>query len=619
MRALRVRPSFPVSLALAFAMLLALVPGLTAQARPAARATVSTFYTATSDAYDAWDPSATPYVAPKKSASFPAGTSTIAVYYEYDGATAGATAFSVAVKDSTGAATVAAQFSAVKYTAGMRMDEIGAPGGSFATGPYTVSLLLKGQQVAVTSFSISRTGAAHAKSTVFYTATKAAYDAWNTSTSDAAPTKTTTFPKGTSVIAFYFSYEDATPKTTQYQIVIHAPSGGVYAKRGPFTVSYDAGLVMRTVIPDQDSAYPGGTYTADLILGGRIQMHTSFSVGGSSGATIDTLYPATKAAFDAWAASATAPAPAKTSVFPAGTKIVTFYFEYKGFKAGTTSYTVVVKNQAGKTVVKHGPYVTKYVDGLQMSPVTGPSGSWPSGAYRADLLIDGHIMFSTFFSVGTKLPVTTTCTASDPLATCVEPSVLRLHADLANSMQAEGTGFVIQSDASGTYLLTNKHVVEGATPKNMFALSPDGQVTYSVLAIKQNSADAGTAGDLAVVKLRPTSLRPLTWGDSSKLRLLQKVISMGYGDAFDLPGPPTVTEGAISALNRDLGDGFGGVWIQHQSFINGGNSGGPLLDEKYNVVGVNTLSMKDTQGMFFAIPSDLARQTAAKLIASLGG
>ena len=186
-------------------------------------------------------------------------------------------------------------------------------------------------------------------------------------------------------------------------------------------------------------------------------------------------------------------------------------------------------------------------------------------------------------------------------------------------MQAEGTSFVIQSDASGTYLLTNKHVVEGATPKTMVAISPDGQVTYNVLAIRQNSADTGTPGDIAIVKLQPTSLRPLTWGDSSKLRLLQKVISMGYGDAFDLPGPPSVTEGAISALNRDLGDGFGGVWIQHQSFINGGNSGGPLLDDTYHVVGINTLSLKDTQGIFFAIPSNLARQTAGQLIASMGG
>ena len=64
-----------------------------------------------------------------------------------------------------------------------------------------------------------------------------------------------------------------------------------------------------------------------------------------------------------------------------------------------------------------------------------------------------------------------------------------------------------------------------------------------------------------------------------------------------------------------MGDGYGPVWIQHQSFINHGNSGGPLLDEQYHVIGVNTLSPKGTQGIFLAIPASLAQPTARQLIA----
>jgi hypothetical protein len=72
-------------------------------------------------------------------------------------------------------------------------------------------------------------------------------------------------------------------------------------------------------------------------------------------------------------------------------------------------------------------------------------------------------------------------------------------------------------------------------------------------------------------------------------------------------------------VGRDLGDGFGPVWIQQQSTINAGNSGGPFLDLEGHVVGVNNLSMdqlasgQSVQGIFFAIPAKLAQSTAARL------
>jgi S1-C subfamily serine protease len=103
----------------------------------------------------------------------------------------------------------------------------------------------------------------------------------------------------------------------------------------------------------------------------------------------------------------------------------------------------------------------------------------------------------------------------------------------------------------------------------------------------------------------------------------ETVASIGYGMAFQLAGPPSVTEGVVSAVGRDLGDGFGPVWLQHQSAINAGNSGGPLLDMEGHVVGVNTLSMdqlasgQSVQGMFFAIPANLAQSTAARLSAQI--
>jgi S1-C subfamily serine protease len=194
--------------------------------------------------------------------------------------------------------------------------------------------------------------------------------------------------------------------------------------------------------------------------------------------------------------------------------------------------------------------------------------------------------------------------------------------------QVEGTGFVVQSDGSGTYVMTNRHVVDGASAGSIRVIGPDGHTSYRVQAVAVNTAKVGTAGDLAVLKVPPTSLQPLAFGKSDALQTGQTVASIGYGLAFQLAGPPSVTEGIISALRRDLGDGFGPVWIQHQSTINHGNSGGPLLDLKGDVVGVNTLSIdqlpgangnEPVQGIFFAIPSSIAQGVARTLIQQLRG
>ncbi|HEY8284311.1 MAG TPA: trypsin-like peptidase domain-containing protein [Chloroflexota bacterium] len=263
---------------------------------------------------------------------------------------------------------------------------------------------------------------------------------------------------------------------------------------------------------------------------------------------------------------------------------------------------------------------------------SGRSGDWR--LWRVWLLVG---LINSLAAVGqgrahartlTALPVTH-CNASSlqQVVTCVEGSVLLMDVN-TSSTESRGTGFVIRNDATGTYVLTNKHVAEGGTPGNMTVTTPDGRVKYHVLAIAEDPGKTGTPADLAVVKLQPTTLRPLAWGDSERLQVGETVASIGYGLAFQLGGPPSVTEGIISALHRDLADGFGPAWIQHQSTINHGNSGGPLLDLTGDVVGVNTLSIdqlpsqsgsgqEPVQGVFFAIPANTAQQEAVALIGSL--
>jgi len=218
------------------------------------------------------------------------------------------------------------------------------------------------------------------------------------------------------------------------------------------------------------------------------------------------------------------------------------------------------------------------------------------------------------------------CRASNlqQVVACVQASVLRVDIHLSDS-EVQGSAFVVRSDNTGTYLLTNKHVVEGATLGGTRIIAPNGHTTYRVLGIQVGAGKAGSAGDLAIIRLARTTLRPLAF--STSVSSGQTVASIGYGLAFQLGGAPSVTEGIVSAVGRDLGDGSGSVWIQHQSTINQGNSGGPLLDMQGDVVGVNTLSIdqlpgdggasQTVQGAFFAIPASIAQGVADRLIGQI--
>lgn len=598
-------------LLLALILPLTVSPGAASAAHPAGT-TISVFYPATKAAYDAWN-ATTSTARPPKTTTFPTGTSIVTFYFEYAGATPHTTQYEIIVHDQTGANFVTHGPFVFTRGAALHMSPVKAPGGTYPAGRYHADLLIDGRVTTSTDFTVHSVSSAVI--TILYPATKAAYDAWDASTSDARPPRTDTFQAGTNVVAFYFEYKHARAKVTQWRIIIHDHNGAVVASKGPFPLSYNAALAMRYVKAPSGS-FPSGAYHADLLLDGRLAASTGFTVAGQ-GVSISAFYPATKRDYDAWLASTSTAPPAQTTSFGAGTSLVAFYFAYKGAKADVTAFAIVIHDKTGAKVATHGPFALAAGAGLHMSKVsTSSGGAFAAGAYRADLVVNAKVTLSTFFTVGQQ-QTAQACQASDVLATCIVPSVLRLHASLANNMEAEGTGFVIQSDATGTYLLTNKHVVDGATAATMVAISPDGHTQYHVLSVQATSSVEGSAGDLAVVKLPPTSLRPLIWGDSTRLRLLQPVISIGYGDAFNLPGPPSVTEGNISALGRDMGDGFGPVWIQHQSFINHGNSGGPLLDAGYHVVGINTLSLKNTQGIFLAIPSTLAQKLAGNLIGQL--
>lgn len=177
-------------------------------------------------------------------------------------------------------------------------------------------------------------------------------------------------------------------------------------------------------------------------------------------------------------------------------------------------------------------------------------------------------------------------------------------AQVLDNTWSVGSGCILDSKG---YIITNQHVL-GNEKQDVFVTLYGGDIVKGEVIWESSSMD------LAVIKIGVNGLPKAIMGDSDNLRIGEKAIAIGNPLGFDFQG--TLTSGVISGLNRSVE--VNGVFmedlIQTDASINTGNSGGPLLNGKGEVIGINTVKVASAEGIGFAIPINQIKPIISKIV-----
>ncbi len=181
---------------------------------------------------------------------------------------------------------------------------------------------------------------------------------------------------------------------------------------------------------------------------------------------------------------------------------------------------------------------------------------------------------------------------------------------ILNNVSAEdlgiGTGIVVSEDG---YILSNTHVTG-----DKFSIC---YVTIDENVYKGTVVFSEPDLDLSIVKVNAKNLKPLALGDSSNIKIGRQVFAIGNPIGYEFKR--TVTAGIISAINRTIkiedGENVSYIsdLIQTDATINPGNSGGPLVNNKGEVIGINTVKITSAEGIGFAIPINVIKPVIKKI------
>ena len=178
--------------------------------------------------------------------------------------------------------------------------------------------------------------------------------------------------------------------------------------------------------------------------------------------------------------------------------------------------------------------------------------------------------------------------------------------------EGTGSGVIVKEEKDRYYIVTNFHVVDGAT-EVVAEIVSDQIVPATLIGYDEDS-------DLAVVSIMKADIRdayksvikPIEVGVSNDLKVGEPAIAIGNPLGYN----NTVTYGVVSALDRNVNSDQANEYIQTDAAINPGNSGGALVNKKGYLIGINTAKIADTnvEGIGFAIPTDTIMPIVAELI-----